>query len=193
MSINSLETGLNVPLARTELGPKVKARNADEEIWAIQVQGSVSLRVTQFNRFGQPVEASLVIGPNRAGQQFRIQTVDREENQARCMEPAHDPFLNGMLVRIDADQQQDPSTASTDAMSTEQLLEIYDLDKDAFKVRVESLGELPLRRLAEVGESMDCSHLQIALVRDLIAERYSKGGPQATMDAEDHLGTEHFS
>jgi len=193
MSINSLDTGLNVPLARTEMGPQVKARNADEEIWAIQVPGSVSLRVTQFNRFGQPVEASLVIGPNREGQQFRIQTVDREENQARCMEPVHDPFLNGMLVRIDADQQQDPSTASTDALSTEQLLEIYDLGKDAFKARVEGLGELPLRRLAEVGESMDCSHLQIALVRDLIAERYSKGGPQATMEAEDHLGTEHFS
>ena len=193
MSINSLETGLNVPLARTEMGPQIRARNADEEIWAIQVSGAISLRVTQFNRFGQPVEASLVIGPNREGQQFRIQTVDREENQARCMEPVHDPFLNGMLVRIDADQQQDPSTASTDALTTEQLLEIYDLDKDAFKVRVESLGELPLRRLAEVGESMDCSHLQITLVRDLIAERYSKGGPQATMDAEDHEGTEHFS
>jgi hypothetical protein len=193
MSINSLETGTTVPLARVEMGPHIQARNSDEEVWAIQVPGSVSLRVTQFNRFGQPVEASMVMGPGRQGQQFRIKTVDREENQARCMTKEHDPFLNGMLVRIDADQQQDPDTASTDALSTEQLLEIFDLDKDAFKARVESLGELPLRRLAEVGESMDASHLQIKLVHDLIEERYSKGGPQATMEAEDHAGTEHFS
>ena len=40
---------------------------------------------------------------------------------------------------------------------------------------------------------MDASHLQIKLVHDLIEERYSKGGPQATMEAEDHAGTEHFS
>ena len=193
MSINSLETGQNVPLARTEMGPQIKARNSDEEVWAIQVAGSVSLRVTQNNRFGQAMEAIMVMGPDRMGQQFRIKSVDREENQARCMSKEHDPFLNGMLVRIDADQQQDPETASTDALTTEQLLEIYDLDREAFKARVESLGELPLRRLAEVGVSMDCSHLQITFVNDLIAERYSKGGPQTTMEAEDHEGTEHFS
>jgi hypothetical protein len=194
MSINSLETGLNVPLARTEMGPQVKARTPNEEVWAIQVPGSVSLRVTQFNRFGQPVEASLVMGPNRAGQQFRIKTEDREENQARCMDKQFDPFLNGMLVRIDADQQQDPETASTDALSTENLVGIYDIaDRAAFETRVQALGELPLRRLAEVGVAMDCSHLQITFVNDLILERYSKGGPQATLNAEDHEGTEHFS
>jgi len=189
MTVSTDMTGINVPTARTEMGPQVKARNADEEVWGMQVAGAVSLRVTQFNRFGQPVEASLTMGPNRQGQQFRIQKIDREENQARCMSKDHDPFLNGMLVRIDADQQEDPMTASTDALSTEQLLEIYDLDTKKFQARVKGLGELPMRRLAEVGESMDCSHLQITFVRDLIAERYSVGGPQTTMDLGERMSS----
>lgn len=182
-------SGANLPTARPEMGPLVKARNADEEVWAIQVPGSVSLRVTQHNRFGQTVEANLVMGPNRQGQHFRIQVVDREENQARCMTRELDPFLNGMLVRTDADQQSVETTVSTDALSTEQLLDIYELSNAAFKKRVEALGELPLRRLAEVGESMDCSHLQITMVRDLIVERYSVGGPQATMDLGERMSS----
>lgn len=188
MSIISNETPdtKGIPLARPQT-PNVKARGKDEEVWAIQVAGKVSLRVTQNNRFGQPMDATLVVGPNRAGQQFRISTLDREENQARCMTVDHDPFRNGMLVRIDVDQQSIESTASTDALSTEQLLDVYELDGKAFKDRVEAFGELPLRRLAEVGESMDCSHRQITLVRDLIEERYSKGGPQTTMDAGERM------
>lgn len=187
MTVSTEMTGTNIPLARVEMGPQVKARSADEEVWAIQVPGSISLRVTQFNRFGQAIEASLVMGPNRQGQQFRIQTVDREENQARCMSRDQDPFLNGMLIRTDADQQGIAATVSTDALSTEQLLDIFELSTAAFKKRVKELGELPLRRLAEVGESMDCSHLQITFIRDLIGERYAKGGPQSTMDVGERM------
>jgi hypothetical protein len=192
--ISTETTGIDLPAARAEMGVNVKARTPDEEVWAIQVPGRVSLRVTQFNRFGQPVEAILVMGPNRAGQQFRIKTVDREENQARCMAVDNDPFRNGMLVRIDADQQGVPETHSGDALTTEQLLEIYDLaTQRSFEKRVKALGEVPLRRLAEVGESMDCSHLQIEFVRGLLDERYSRGGPQATLDVGEHEKTEHFS
>lgn len=158
-----------------------------EEVWAIQVPGTVVLRVTTFNRFGQAVEGSMSVGPNRTGTQFRIKTEDREENQARCMEPALDPFLNGMLVRIDSDQQSDPRTKSADAMTTEDLLNVYDLDGDKFEARVQKMGELPLRRLAEVGESMDCSHRQINYVRELIAARYTKGGPQTTLEHGERL------
>lgn len=188
MSI-ATDLGLDLPVARSQVGTSIKARTPDEEVWAIQVPGTVSLRVTQFNRFGQPAEAVMVIGPNRSGQQFRIKSTDREENQARCMVGEADPFLNGMLVRIDLDQQSVPETASPDALSTEALLEIYDLDKRKFEARVKKLGEIPLRRLAEVGESMDCSHLQITFVKDLIAERYAKGGPQVTLDEGERLSS----
>jgi hypothetical protein len=158
-----------------------KAREG-EEVWAIQVQGSVSLRITTFNRFGQAVEGLMTIGPNRSGYEFKLKTEDREENQARCMSPESDPFRNGMLVRVDNDQQGDPATASSDALTTEQLLDVYDLEGAKFEARVRAMGELPLRRLAEVGESMDCSHRQITFVRDLIAERYTLGGPQTTLE-----------
>jgi len=160
-----------------------------EEVWAIQVPGAVTLRVTTFNRFGQAVEGAMTVGPNRSGQQFRIKTEDREENQAICMSPEHDPFLNGMLVRVDADQQQDPRTASKDALTTESLLDIFDLEGKAFEAKVRSLGELPLRRLADVGESMDASHRQINFVRELIAERYTKGGPQTTLEHGERLSS----
>jgi hypothetical protein len=187
--LSSTEVPEHMPMARTEVAATVKARTKEEEVWAIQVPGTVSLRVTQNNRLGAIVEASLVIGPNRAGQQFRIQTSDREENQAAAVSREHDPFLNGMLVRIDQDQQADPITRSTDALGTEQLLDIYELAGDEFKARVETLGELALRRLAEVGESMDCSHLQISFVRELMQERYSKGGPQTTMDTGERMSS----
>ena len=174
-------------------GETVRPRNLPardgEEVWAIQVPGAVTLRVTTFNRFGQAVEGQMTVGPNRTGQQFRLKTEDREENQARCMDPEHDPFRNGMLVRVDADQQADENTASTDALTTEQLLEIYDLEGATFETRVRALGELPLRRLAEVGESMDCSHRQITFVRELIAERYTKGGPQHTLEHGERLSS----
>jgi hypothetical protein len=158
-----------------------------EEVWAIQVPGSVSLKVTSFNRFGQAVEAQMTVGPNRSGHEFKIKVEDREENQARCVDPELDPFRNGMLVRVDNDQQADPATASEDALTTEALLDIYDLEPDKFEARVRALGELPLRRLADVGESMDCSHRQIGFVRELIAERYSKGGPQGTLEHGERL------
>jgi hypothetical protein len=168
--------------------PRVAMPSRDgEEIWAIQVPGSVSLAVTTFNRFGQAVEGRMVVGPNRTGTEFKIKVEDREENQARCVDPDLDPFRNGMLVRVDADQQADPLTKSEDALSTEQLLDIYDLEGKKFEARVQKLGELPLRRLAEVGESMDCSHRQILFVRELIAERYTKGGPQTTLEHGERL------
>lgn len=163
------------------------AAQEGEEVWAIQVAGSVSLRVTTNNRFGQAVEGMTRVGPNRKGHSFRIKTVDREENQARCYDPQFDPFLNGMLVRVDADQQQDPATASSDALTTEQLLDIYEITGVKFERKVKGLGEIPLRRLVEVGESMDASHKQITFVRDLIAERYTVGGPQTTLEAGEHL------
>lgn len=163
--------------------PQTKAREG-EEVWAVQVPGAIHLKTTSHNRFGQTVEAEMAIGPNRVGHHFRIKTVDREENQARCYDPKLDPFRNGMLVRIDGDQQADPATASPDALGTEELLDIFDLELEDFKARVQDLGEVTLRRLAEVGEAMDCSHKQITYVRDLIEERYTKGGPQASLTAE---------
>lgn len=180
----NIATDTSDPIVRPQVGTKPRE---GEELWAIQVQGSVSLRITTFNRFGQAVEGLMTIGPNRAGLQFKIKTEDREENQARCMSPESDPFRNGMLVRVDVSQQDDPATASTDALTTEQLLDVFDLDGAKFEARVKALGELPLRRLAEVGESMDCSHRQITFVRDLIAERYTLGGPQSTLERGEPL------
>lgn len=161
--------------------PGMKAKEG-EEIWAITVPGTVHLRILTPNRFGQMVDSEMSMGPGRAGQQFRLKTIDREENQVRCVEPGLDPFLNGMLVRIDADQQADPSTASKDALSTQDLLDIFDLPNDRFAVRIADLGEVVTRRMIEVGLSMDVSHRQIKMLEEGIQERFSvMGGPQASL------------
>lgn len=156
-----------------------------EEIWAIQVPGTVNLRILTPNRFGQMVDGEMSFGPNRQGQQFKLKTIDREENQTRCVDPKLDPFLNGMLTRVDADQQADPNTVSLNALSTEDILNIFDLTHDKFAARIESLGEVVLRRMIEVGLSMDVSHRQIRLLEETVQERFSVGGgPQATLYTE---------
>jgi hypothetical protein len=161
--------------------PGLKA-GAGEEIWLIEVPGTIHLRVLITNRFGQLVEGELSYGPNRQGQQFKLKTVDREENQSRCMNPALDPFLNGMLTRVDADQQDDPSTASADALTTEGILDAFDLPMTQFTANVEKWGEVVMRRMVEIGISMDVGHKKIALLEEALRDRYTvTGGPQTTL------------
>ena len=175
-------TDVQAPTTRTHyLKPGMKAGEG-EEIWTIQVPGTVHLRVLIPNRFGQMVDSEMSMGPGRQGHQFKLKTLDREENQSRCADPGLDPFLNGMLVRVDADQQDNPETASKDALSTEDILDIFDLSTEKFAVRIADLGEVVMRRMIEVGMSMDVSHRQIAILEESIQERFTVGGgPQASL------------
>jgi hypothetical protein len=183
--MTSPATDTSVPQARAELvGPDLKAREG-EEIWTIQVNGQIFLVVTQQNRHGGLVDADMKLGPNWAGRSFRIKTEDREDNQARCMNPDLDPFLNGMLIRRDADQQANPATASSDALTTEKLIEIFELDLKMFADKVEPLGEVPTRKLIEMGEALDLASLkQMEILKDKVARKYSVGGPQVSLTAD---------
>lgn len=170
---------------RPDYVPVTTKPREGEEVWSIQVPGAVHLMVTKNNRHGQAVDARMAIGPNRQGTHFRIKADDRRENQAMCLNPGQDPFRNGMLVRVDGNQQADPETASTDALTTEQLLELFDLDPKDFEARAAAMGEVTLRRMAEVGEAMDVSHKQITYLRELISTRFARGGPQSKLNSAD--------
>lgn len=151
------------------------------EVWQMQIPGTIHLRTMVPNRFGQLVEDTLTVGPNRVGHQFRISHEDREDNQQHVADSAYDPFRNGILARIDVDQQTVPETASINALTTEQILEIFDLTQDTFEEEIKRYAEIPLRRMIDVGERMDVSHRKIDAISRLVDERYSVAKSQPSM------------
>lgn len=183
--MTSPATDTSTPQVRAELvGPELKARDG-EEIWTIQVNGQIYLTVSQQGRHGGWVDADLKLGPNWAGRSFRIKTADREDNQARCMDSKLDPFRNGMLIRRDADQQAQADTASPDALTTEDLIAIFEKDLREFADAIEPLGEVPTRKLIEMGEALDLASLkQMEILKDKVTRKYSVGGPQVSLTAD---------
>jgi NACalpha-BTF3-like transcription factor len=157
---------------------KLKPRNDHEEIWEVQIPGTIYLQVTTHNRHGQSMDADLALGPNKVGHQFRISDADRVMNQERIQDSINDPFTNGMLIRCDADQQADEDTASDQALSAADLTLIFDQHGAVFENAIRPLGEINLRRLLDIGSAMDASHKQIETLEELIRERYGKGGAQ---------------
>lgn len=154
------------------------------ETWEITTEGRVWVRVTQYTRHGQPQEKDVSVGPKRPGQKLKISQADREANQEMISDEALDPFRNGLLVRVDADQQANPRTASTDAVKTEDLMAIFDLKDAAFRDAISELGQIPIRRLREMAPHVDASMSQVAILDEVIDERYrnAQSQPDAVFD-----------
>jgi hypothetical protein len=158
--------------------PPVQLPPAEMEEWEMRVDGTIMLKVLKPTRFGQVIEDILTIGPNRRGYRFQISADDRKDNQRGVAAVEHDPFKNGMLLRVDADQQADEETKSDDVLSDEAVLEILDLEDSAFQTRVATLGEVPVRQFA-VGAG--ASHSKVSWLNEHIAERFLPGGPQTSI------------
>lgn len=153
----------------------------DKETWEMRVQGTVYLRVLKATRFGAVIEDELKIGPRRKGHRFEISAEDRRDNQRRVADAAHDPFRNGMLQRIDADQQAVEETKSDATLSSDDELEILDLPDDEFRARVSELSEIPVRNIREIAEAAGASHTKVAWLDEHIRERFMPGGPQESL------------
>lgn len=158
---------------RTKLTPR-----EGEEIWQVNIQGTVYLGVTGHNQFGQPMIMDKQLGPQKLGLQFRITTFDRVMNQQKVVDGHNDPFLNGMLVRCDKSQQADEDTASDQAVSGTDLGLMFDKSGVVFQQAVQPLNEVNLRRLLDLGEALDASRSQLDYLDELVRERYGKGSPQ---------------
>jgi hypothetical protein len=157
----------------------MKAREG-EEVWEMQSEGTVCLLVTGYNRFNQPTERDLIIGPNQSGRQFRITAIDREYHQQVCVDASVDPFRNGMLVQRDG--ERDEEVASDDALDLEGLVAILEMeDAAAFEERVKRLGEFPLRRLQEVAEMYDSPQSRVDLINVLVEEKTPQGKRQESI------------
>lgn len=148
------------------------------ETWEITTEGRVWFQTTTYNRFGQPQDKDVSLGPKKMGARIKISQADRERNQEMAQSPEFDAFTNGLLVRVDADQNANPKTASTDALSTADLLAIYEKRDAAFREAVEALGQVPIRRLREMAEAVDASMSQVAILDEVIEERYRKSSSQ---------------
>jgi len=148
------------------------------ETWEISTPGRVWLQTTTYSRHNQPVIKDISLGPNRVGQKLKITQADREMNQERVADSAHDPFRNGLLVRVDADQNTDIATASQDALTAAQLMDIFSKHGNPFRTAVEALGEVPIRRLREMADAVDATVKQVQFLDEVIEERYFKAGSQ---------------
>lgn len=147
----------------------------------MRVDGTIYLDVLAANRFGQPIRERLAIGPRQRGKRFTISDDDRRDNQRSVAAVEHDPFKNGMLLRVDGDQQAVEETRSEAALSDEQYLEILDLDEEGFRTRVAELTEIPLRNLRELAEGAGASHSKVTWLDEVITERFLPGGPQSSI------------
>ena len=148
------------------------------ETWEITTEGRVWLTVTAFTRHGQPQDKDVSLGPRKQGQRLKISVSDRERNQENVSDPKFDPFINGLLVRTDGDQNEITATASTDALSTGDLMALYELRGAEFEVAVEELGQVPIRRLREMAEAVDATASQIRILDEVIDIRYRRAASQ---------------
>jgi hypothetical protein len=149
-------------------GQKIRTREG-EELWDSTVPGTIWLIVADDKGRDKDV---VVRGFGR----LRISPDDREICQEMVVDPQHDVFTNGSLVRVDADQNENPKTASPDALNTDALLEIFALSGSKFTEKVDSLNELTVRRLREVAEDVDATNSQIVHLDSVIAEKWAVGG-----------------
>ena len=140
-----------------------------EERWECQIPGRVWARVRDYD--GRPRDISV----RGVGSVLRIVQADRVRAQESIPNQNRDPFRNGMLLRLDANQQLDSGTASDDALSRDQLRDVFALDLDDFREYVGTLGEVNVRRLKQMAIEVDASVNKTKFLDDLVAERFAIG------------------
>lgn len=158
--------------ART--GHQPKAREG-EEIWETTTAGTVWVRTTD----DRGKEKDISVG-GKPGARLRIKSYDREVCQDAILTDGADPFTNGLLKRVDADQQDDPMTASDQVLTTDELMGVFKKSGNAFQSAVRKLNELNVRRLQEMAEALDATASQMSFLNEHIEENYRQHGDTPT-------------
>ena len=148
-------------------------KRPDEEVWESCVKGRVWVEITDHR--GAPK----VISTLGVGARLRITAEDRIRNQERVRDPQGDPFINGMLVRVDQDAQLDEYTESSQTHSDEDLKSIFELPQEAFEEYVKELNEINVRRMKEMAP-VHASVLQDNFLTEQLQERWPIGGDTPT-------------
>ncbi len=142
------------------------------EIWETTTAGRVWVTVTERGK-----ERETSVG-GKVGAKLRISEDDRQVNQDRCYEPSGDPFINGLLRRVDAGATPDDN--SEHALDERQLMVGFAKSGKAFHAYVDKLNELNTRRMRDLCERVDASQSQVAYLDKVIKERYRIEGDTET-------------
>lgn len=154
--------------------PRAQTRPG-EELWETTTPGTVWVTVTDDRGREKQISAG-----GRVGAPLRIKTLDREINQEAVYEVESDPFRNGLLRRLDADQNEDEGTASDQALSQEQLVKLFAKNGNAFRSAVDKLNEINIRRMRGMADDLDVTTAQLAYLNEIIEEKYRKHGDTRT-------------
>lgn len=174
---------MNAPLPQSPPENRAIAPSiAHEEVWEMQTNGKVYVTVTDHRN--QPVQR-MVTG---RGSRLRISTEDRLRAQEQIRDVANDVFVNGKLVRIDADQSADATTASESARSDAELMLIFTLDFEDFTAEVDKLSEVAVRRLVELVPTADPSQARVQHITNVVAQRFAVGHATPTWEEMQRAG-----
>ena len=142
------------------------------EIWESTIPGRVSLTVENAQGRQQTVS---VVGK---GKRLRITQLDRELAEEVIRNHEHNPFRNGMLVRVDG-KGHDPSA---DELSDDDLKAIFELDQSDFQATVDQLGQVNVRRLKAMVTEVDASKSEIEYLDEIIQQKWPIGGSMPSYD-----------
>ena len=145
----------------------------DEEIWESCVKGRVWVEVTDHR--GAPKVVSAV----GVGSRVRITTHDRQRNQEAIRNEQDDPFINGMLRRVDEGASDDEYTKSDQTHSDDDLKGVFELEQAAFEEYVKELNEINVRRMKEMAP-VHASVLQDKFLTEQLETRWPIGGDTPT-------------
>ena len=146
-----------------------------EEIWQTTTDGTVWVQTTD----GRGGSREVSVG-GRTGAVLRIKTLDREIAQEAIFDIDADPFRNGLLKRVDADQNENENTSTDQAYTTEELLKVFSKSGNAFQSFVNKLNEVNVRRMKDIADSVDATQSQVAYLEKVIEEKYRKHGDTRT-------------
>lgn len=144
----------------------VRQVESPEEVWETTGSGKIYVRVTSMD--GK--DRSQKVG-GRPGQKLRISEYDRLRNQERVMDQKADVFTNGMLLRVDAEPDDNPNMLSPEA-----VIDLFSVTGVDFQARVDELNEYNVRRLIEVCDELDATNSQINYLKDTLAKKWPVGG-----------------
>jgi hypothetical protein len=136
------------------------------ETW--QKTSAQNVWLTRFDRHGNP-KAYRVAGEE--GARVQVKTDDREFMQQKA---PNGPFTNGMLKRVDADQNADPETASVNALTSDELKLIFRKKGPPFTKAVGELDERNVRRMRDMCDDVDASASQLKALQDRIDNEFTK-------------------
>jgi predicted type IV restriction endonuclease len=153
------------------MAEKMLRARSGEEIWETTTAGRVWVTTTDHRGHERDVSVG-----GKIGARLRITTVDREINQDRVLEELSDPFRNGLLRRLDADQNVEERTTTDQALTTDDLVTVFAKHGSAFQAAVRNLNERNVRRLREMAEAVDATTSQVTFLDQHLEAKYRRHG-----------------